>query len=198
MNLFQKLKNKLKQRLALIVVNEINFTKSEEHKKINQGIGFKSFGKNSFFWGKDHVIGGKEYLEIGENVHINNNSFIQADGGVRIGDNTHISRNLVLYSFNHDFKGDLIPYDNNLIKKEVVIGKNVWIGMNVCITPGTIIGDGCIIGMGTTVSGNIPPLSIVGSAKCVIISQRNSDHYYRLENDNRYGGMNGTLYKSTD
>src|SRR5690606_23541026 len=125
--------------------------------------GIKKIGLNSFFWGQNHTISGCGNLEIGENVHINENAFIRAEGGVIIGDNTHISRNLVLYSINHDYQGDLIPYDNQMIKKEVLIGKNVWIGMNVCVVPGTTIGDGSIIGMGTTVSGDIPPLSIVGS-----------------------------------
>ena len=83
-----------------------------------------------------------------------------------------------------------------MIPKKVVIGKNVWIGMNVCITPGTIIGDGCIIGMGTVVSGEVPPLSIIGSEKWKIIGERNADKYNEILQKKRFGKENGLLYRS--
>ena len=96
-------------------------------------------------------MSGAENANIGNNVHIGNNAFIRADGGLTIGDNTRISRNLVLYTVNHRYTGDLLPFDAHSIRKPVTIGRNVWIGMNVCITPGTTIGDGAVVGMGTTV-----------------------------------------------
>jgi acetyltransferase-like isoleucine patch superfamily enzyme/predicted RNA methylase len=155
---------------------------------------FKSFGKNSYFWGSNHYVTGYENFEIGENVHINDNSFIVADGGLRIGDNTHISRNLVLYTRNHDYEGSLLPYDENMVYKPVTIGKNVWIGMNVCIAPGTEIGDGCIIGLGAVISGIIPHLAIVGSPKAVILKSRDFDLYHNLNSQNLFGGINGQFY----
>lgn len=159
---------------------------------------FLKFGPNSFFWGKGHMISAPDKIEIGENVHINANSYIKSEGGVKIGDNTHISRNLLLYSINHDFTGGALPYCEKMIEKPVIIGKNVWIGMNVCITPGTVIGDGAIIGMGTTVSGNVPPLSIVGSAKWRVIGKRDEEVYSNLEKLGRYGGPNGVLYVNNE
>lgn len=194
MIIIKKLRDYLVKKLAPAFYFEIEKFKSKNQNPFLVYKGFKKFGANSFFWGKSHTITGFENFEIGENVHINDNAFIRAEGGVVIGDNTHISRNLVLYSINHDFKGDLIPYNHQMIKKQVIIGKNVWIGTNVCIAPGSIIGDGCIIGMGTTVSGNIPPLSIVASPKCVIIGQRDAEHYNHLENERKYGGIDGTFY----
>lgn len=196
MSFIKKVKNKIIKRIAPSLFHEFKKIENEiaeqnEKQKYN---GFKKLGKGSFFWGKTHLIYGKEYCEIGENVHINDNAFIKAEGGLIIGDNTHISRNLVLYTINHDYKGDLLPYDSNMIKKGVVIGKNVWIGMNVCITPGSNIGDGCIIGMGTTVSGNIPPLSIIASPKAVMIGKRDESHYMELESNKKYGGADGVFY----
>lgn len=157
--------------------------------------GFKAMGEDSFFWGKKHFISGRDKISIGKNVHIGNNAWIRGEGGIEIGDNTHISRNLVLYTINHDYNGSTIPYDDNFIEKPVKIGKNVWIGMNVCIAPGTEIGDGCIIGMGTTVSGKIPPLSIVTAPKCIVVKNRDEEHYNYMEKTHRYGGSNGVLYK---
>lgn len=154
----------------------------------------KKIGPNSFLWGNKHEISGPENLNIGENVHISNNSYIQAEGGVTIGNNTHISRNFLLSTISHNYEGKSLPYDERYVHKPVKIGKNVWIGMNVCILPGTIIGNGAIVGMGTTVSGNVPPMTIIGSQKWREIGRRNSEHYEKLDKDGRYGGANGKLY----
>ncbi|MCI0521459.1 MAG: hypothetical protein L0Z70_14530, partial [Chloroflexi bacterium] len=44
--------------------------------------------------GRFYVSGAKQ-LFIEDNVHINQNAFLRAEGGLHIGANTHISRNLV-------------------------------------------------------------------------------------------------------
>lgn len=150
----------------------------------------KSCGKGVGIWGKVHITS-PESIILGNNVHIGENAVISARGGLIIGDNTHISRNLVLYTINHDFKGTKLPYDENTISRPVSIGKNVWIGMNVCITPGTIINDGAIIGMGTIVSGEVPPLAIIGNAKWRILGYRDRNHYEELEMKRSFGGPNG-------
>lgn len=136
-------------------------------------------------------ISSRSNVKIGANVHIGRNCWIRGDGGLTIGDNTHISRNLVLYTVNHDYKGDRIPYDETLVERPVRIGRCVWIGMNVCVAPGTIIGDGAIIGMGTTVSGEVPAFAIVGSAKWRVLKYRDRDHYQQLDANGAYGGING-------
>jgi acetyltransferase-like isoleucine patch superfamily enzyme len=136
-------------------------------------------------------VSGAQFIEIGENVHLGENAFIRAEGGLMIGDNTHISRNLVLYTVNHQYKGACLPYDQTTVKKAVAIGRNVWIGMNVCITPGSKIGDGSIIAMGAVISGEVPPLSIVGNQKFRILGDRDAQHYQTLDQAQAYGGVNG-------
>lgn len=136
-------------------------------------------------------LSGAQNVEIGDNVHIGSNAFIQGNGGLTIGDNTHISRNLVLYTVNHQYEGKLLPYDNKQVKKPVTIGRNVWIGVNVCIAPGSRIGDGAIIGMGAVISGEVPSCSIVGNQKFRILGYRNVEHYERLDKAKAYGGVSG-------
>lgn len=136
-------------------------------------------------------------LHLGDNVHINANAFIRAEGGVTIGDNTHIARNLVVYSMNHDFEGQRLPYDHHLVRKPVLIGKNVWIGINVTIAPGATIRDGAIIGMGAVVAGTVPKLAVIGAPPWRILKHRNEDRYVSLEAARRYGGMSGLPYKSS-
>ncbi len=60
---------------------------------------------------------------IGNNVHIGDYARIQGNGGLRIGDNYHISRNFTLYTANHCYRGNRLPYDEVLELKPVVIGQ---------------------------------------------------------------------------
>lgn len=149
-----------------------------------------SAGPDSEFTGSATVLG-PAGIHLGSNVTIGDGAFIRGEGGLRIGDNTRISRNLVLYTTNHDYEGELLPYDKRQIKRPVEIGRNVWIGMNVCIAPGTRIGDGAIIGMGSVVAGEVPPLAIVGSPKWRLLGQRDEAHYTDLDSAGKYSGRGG-------
>ena len=133
------------------------------------------------------VIRSPQNVAIGNNVHIGDNAWIQGKGGLRIGDNCHISRNFTLYTANHRYNGTCLPYDDDFELKPVVIGRNVWIGMNVCVAPGTTIGDGAIIGMGAVVSGEVPPLCIVGNQKWRILGYRDKEEYDKLDKSEKYG-----------
>ena len=139
-------------------------------------------------------IAGADNMEIENNTYINRGAFIRAQGGLRIGENVHIARNVTIYTYNHNYLGDALPYDHTLIKKPVVIERNVWIGINVTIVPGVRIGEGAIIGAGTIVSQDIPPLAIVGSQPPRIIKYRDQLHYDELDKIGRYGGLSGKLY----
>jgi maltose O-acetyltransferase len=137
------------------------------------------------------VITGRDKMTVGNNVHIGGNAFIRAEGGLTIGDNVHISRNLVLYTINHRYEGERIPYDETFLHKPVEIGRNAWIGMNVCIAPGSVIGEGAIVAMGTVVSGHVPPMAVVGSQKWRVLKHRDPERYSRLDEVQAYGGING-------
>ena len=154
----------------------------------------KKIGKCVKFNGVSYISGFNN-IEIGNNVHIGDNAWIKGEGGLYIGDNTHISRNLVLYTVNHNYKGELLPYDNTEIKKPVVIEKNVWIGMNVTILPGTHIQEGAIIGAGAVVGGKIPKGAFYGAALGKIIKYRDLEHYENLEKNKKYGAENGNPIK---
>ena len=128
---------------------------------------------------------------VGNNVHIGANAYFSTAGGLTIGHNTHISRNVTIYTVNHNYLGNSLPYDDSEMPEPVCIGRNVWIGMNVTIVPGVHIGDGVIVGMGTVVTHDVPPLAIVGSQPTRIMKYRDANHYMQLEKYHRYGGING-------
>ncbi len=121
-----------------------------------------------------------ESIVLGNNVRIGYGCFFFGKGGIHVGDNTIISRNVTIYSSNHNFLGDMIPYDSSHIHKPVVIGRGVWIGMGVSITPGVNIGDGAIIGMGSVISKNVAQGAIVVGTGQREITSRNIDKFYQL------------------
>ena len=152
-----------------------------------------SCGKGLKVNGPGRIMG--KNLVIGNNCHFTKNYLIDARGEVSIGDNCHISQNFTCYTANHNYEGEALPYDIELIKKAVNIGDNVWIGINVCVVPGVKIGQGAIVGMGSVITKDVPPLAIVGGNPATIIKYRDRERYERLVREGRYGGVNGKLLK---
>ena len=80
---------------------------------------------------------------------------------------------MVLATINHDLdpkngrKNHYAP---------ITIGKYVWIGSNATVLSGVTIGDWAVVAAGAVVTGDVPPLTVVGGvpAKIIktIVSQR--------------------------
>ncbi len=121
-----------------------------------------------------------ECIHLGSHIHLGEGAWWRADGGITIGDHSIISRNSVIFTANHNYQGETLPYDKSLIKKPVIIENNVWVGMNVMIAQGVTIGHGAIIAMGTVVTKNVPPLAIVGSHGSRILKYRDKKKYEDL------------------
>ncbi len=136
-------------------------------------------------------IRGFQQMEVGHNVHINRGALIRAQGGLKIEDNVHIARNVTIYTINHDYLGNALPYDETSIRQPVIVERNVWVGVNVTIIPGVRIGEGAIIGAGVVVSRNVPPLAIVGSQPYRVLKYRDKTRYEELDKMKKYGGANG-------
>ncbi|MFZ0390090.1 MAG: acyltransferase [Calditrichia bacterium] len=154
--------------------------------KIGKGVRFNGISK----------ITGLKKVEIEDNVHIGNNAYLRGEGGLFIGANTHISRNLVVYTHNHNYQGNALPYDNTFLFKKVIIERNVWIGMNVTILPGAHIKEGAIIGAGSVIAGTVEPLAIMGASLAKKIKSRDQSHYNRLNEKGQFGGPSGVPIKS--
>lgn len=117
--------------------------------------------------GKDLRIHGKikilqpDKLVIGDYCRIGKGTFLFCYGGLTIGNNVQISRNITIYTANHNFKSDVLPYNNEYIIGPVTIKDNSWIGMNVSILPGVTIGKNAIVGMNAVITKSVPDNAIV-------------------------------------
>ncbi|WP_312993430.1 acyltransferase [Chryseobacterium flavum] len=123
-------------------------------------------------------------------VYIGPNSFLSSYGMIHIKRGTIIGPNLIVHTANHNYLNDIksIPYDHELIIKDVTIEENVWIGDSVIILPGVSIGEGSIIAAGSVVVKNIPKFSIVGGNPAKVIKERPNieDYLANKTKDNIY------------
>lgn len=154
-------------------------------------------------WGKVHlmniknkgrgnsIVGYSRFLDpqnlhLGQNIEIGYNCFFFCKGGIFIDDFTIISRNVTIYSSNHNYRSEYIPFDESYVHKPVRIGRGVWIGMNVCILPGVTVGDGAIIGMGSVVRTDVNPGEIIAPPPSAAINKRDMDAFTEAAATNRF------------
>jgi acetyltransferase-like isoleucine patch superfamily enzyme len=102
-------------------------------------------------------------------------------GILHIGSGTIIGPRVKVHTSNHNYEGEMLPYDDRYLVKDVFIGDNVWIGSDVTIMPGVHIGEGAIIGACSCVTKDIPPFAIVGGCPARIIKYRDINKYLRLK-----------------
>jgi len=122
---------------------------------------------------------------IGDNVCLHGVK-VAGKGKVTIGSYVIIAGDCLIVTENHNYEGELIPYDNTRICKDVEIGDFVWIGTRVLILPGTKIGEGAIIQGGAVVHGEIPPYAIVGGNPAKVFKYRDIEHFKRLKKEQKF------------
>lgn len=107
-------------------------------------------------------------------------------GKVKIGNYFHSGTECMIITQNHNYEGDMIPYDTTTILKNVTIDDCVWFGNRVMVVGNVNIGEGAIIAAGSVVVKDVPPLAIVGGNPAKIIKYRNKEHYYKLKSENKF------------
>lgn len=111
---------------------------------------------------------------------------VLGEGEVVFGNYFHSGVECMIITHNHNYEGDMIPYDNTYVYKNITIGDCVWFGNRVIVTGNVTIGEGAIIAAGSVVCKDVPPLAIVGGNPAKIIKYRNKDHYYKLKAEEKF------------
>lgn len=142
--------------------------------------------KNLIIIRKPFHIEFEDNIRIGKYVYINRGCRLNGMGGIIIGNNVIIGPDVLLWSADHNYDSDkFIPYDSEVIKKEIIIEDNVWIGAHAKILPGVKIEEGAIIGLGAVVTKNVPRCAIVGGNPAKIIKFRDMEKYDRLKQEGK-------------
>lgn len=105
---------------------------------------------------------------LGDGVRIGIGSVVI--GPVRFGDRVGLGQHVFVSGFNHGYAdGERDSNEQELVRKEVVIGAESHIGANSVIVAGVRIGERCQIGAGSVVTKDIPSFSVaVGNPARVI------------------------------
>ena len=154
---------------------------------------FKKCGNKILFIGIPFITGINK-IELGNNINFGQKLYIRGEGGLIIEDNCFFASNVTIYTFNHNYQGELLPFDYKDIPDKVIIKKNVWVGRNVSILPGVTIGEGAIIGMGSVVVKDIPPCAIAMGNPAVVIGFRDIEKYKALEKEKKYFQIRSIFY----
>lgn len=123
-----------------------------------------------------------ENFEFGRKCYIGPHCHFDALGGITLEDYVIVAPHVKIWSYNHDFKHEMVPYGPRNICDPVTIGKGVWLGLQSIILPGTVIGEGSIVGAGAVVKGFVEPYSIVRPNYSVaepLLLSKNSKIFYQ-------------------
>ena len=123
--------------------------------------------------------------ELGDHVNFNGAVFF-GGGEVKLRRRVRSGERLKIFTRNHNYTSEAVPYDDGFVLKPVTIGDCVWVGAYVILLPGTTIGDGAIIQAGSVVHGEIPPMAIAGGNPAKVFAWRDKEHYLRLKEAGRF------------
>lgn len=116
-------------------------------------------------------LGGK--LEIGNDVGISENSFIQVRGDVIIEDNVIIGPGVSIFSENHNFDLSEIPIkDQGVSRKGVKISEGCWLGANCTILDGVELGKNCVVAAGSVVTEKFESNSVIKGIPAKLTKRR--------------------------
>ncbi len=98
-------------------------------------------------------------LQLGDNVWIGENCWIDNLGNVEIGSNVCVSQGTYIFCGNHDFKKE----NFDLKVEDIKIENGVWIGAKSVICPGVTLKSHSVISVGSIITSDTVPYSIYKS-----------------------------------
>src|SRR5690606_38423072 len=122
-------------------------------------------------------------LEVGDNVTIGYDNFLQAIGGLSLGDNVMLAPGVKIWTTSHNFDDPDVPVkDQGQTNAPVIIGEDVFVASNAFIHPGTVLPKGCIVSAGAVVEGKVyEPYSILAGNPARVIGYRGGRRPVRNE-----------------
>jgi putative colanic acid biosynthesis acetyltransferase WcaF len=118
--------------------------------KVGDGVNIKPCVNIKYPW----------FLEIGDNVWLGEEVWIDNKAKVTIGDNVCISQGAYILTNNHDYKKETF----DLIIKPIAIENGVWVGARAIVCPGVTLKSHSVITAGSVISIDAEPYSVYKGA----------------------------------
>lgn len=108
-------------------------------------------------------------IEIGENVYIAHNVWINAVGGLIIEDGVIISPFSVIDTSKHKFEDGAVTHKSSFNK--IKIGKGTWITAHCVITDNVVIENGVLVAANSVVTHNVDKNTMIGGVPAKFIKK---------------------------
>jgi len=110
-------------------------------------------------------------LEIGNNVWIGEDVWIDNLAKVTIGNNVCLSQGAMLLCGNHNYKSTSF----DLIVREITIEDGSWVGAKSIVCPGVILKSHAILSVGSVANHNLETNGIYQGNPAILIRERRID-----------------------
>jgi maltose O-acetyltransferase len=107
-------------------------------------------------------------LSIGNDVFVNRDCLIEAEGAVDIGDGASVAMGVKLLTVTHEI-GPASKRAGEMRVESIEIGRGAWIGAGVVILPGVRVGSGAVIAAGAVVNRDVESDSLVAGVPARLV-----------------------------
>lgn len=107
-------------------------------------------------------------LEIGNNVFINSDCYVEAEAPVTIADGVSIGVGVQLLTVSHAI-GPSEKRAGRSTFGSITLGPGCWLGARVTVLPGVKIGSGAIVGAGSVVTRDVPDNTVVAGVPAKVL-----------------------------
>lgn len=148
--------------------------KRKKFKYIGDNVSYKQMNSKFLF---------SKNITLEKNSKVLDYAMFDGVGGITIGACTIVAPECTILTSNHQYdenKIELLPFNNELVKKAVLVQEYCWVGRRVMIMPGVTIGKGSIVAAGSVVTKDIESYSIVGGNPAKLIKTRDKNKVEQL------------------
>jgi len=133
------------------------------------GLFFKKTGKN-FAMASGSTFVMVRNLEVGDDVYIAHDCWINATAGLQIESGVIVSPKVVIATTQHRYRDGAVVLRESDVAP-VLLGAGCWICSNVTITKGVTVGAGCVVSAGSVVTKSLPGKSMCAGQPAVKLKE---------------------------